>query len=258
MSDLLDSTITNFPGSRDSVESKKQNILPKNCLRVGKDSEFTTIGEAIRHALPGTEILVDPGIYREFLIITKPVTLRCRNINDSDVLQSLEGNGSKSKWAEIHATGMDAICCILKPSQKTHIIGFKIFCEAPIINSFHALSVKGGLIVCRNSMLESSSGPVVCAELQGSNVIMQACVVHNGAQGGILAVDGAHLSLHQVHCCRNAAVGLELRSKGSVSIESCHKESRLGNQLGHSLPSIVKFIHISRKVVSLYPNLQHI
>eukprot|EP00979_Chaetoceros_neogracilis_P001817 scaffold330_cov179-Chaetoceros_neogracile.AAC.5 len=51
---------------------------------------------------------------------------------------------------------------------------------------------------------------------------MQACVIHRGAQGGILCHNGARLSLHQIHCCNNAASGLELRSGGRANLEGCH------------------------------------
>ena len=71
-------------------------------------------------------------------------------------------------------------------------------------------------------MISSSSGPVMCAEYEGTNAILQGCAVHDGAQGGVLAVGGGRFSMHQVHCCHNAAMGLELRSGGTASLDGCH------------------------------------
>ena len=70
--------------------------------------------------------------------------------------------------------------------------------------------------------MTSSSGPVVVAQNSSSNVIIQACAVHSGAQGGILAVDEARLSLHQSHCYDNSAMGLELRDDAFALLEGCH------------------------------------
>jgi tetratricopeptide (TPR) repeat protein len=222
--DLLESTADAFHDSREMIEKKKELLSPKIILRVGKNSDFLTITEAIRHAPAGSEILVDTGTYRETIIITKPITLRCNDVNDFDAIQSLEDTTKDTSWAEIFSSpDMPSIIC--NPAQSTapiHIIGFKIFCDAPPANSVAAARVMRGVTVFRNCVLSSTSGPVVCVESPGTKLLMHACVVHRGAQGGILCVDSARLSLHQIHCCNNAASGLELRSKGCANIEGCH------------------------------------
>ena len=220
---LLESTADSFPGNRETIEKKKILILPKKTLRVGKNSEFSTITEAIQHAPAGSEILVEAGVYRENLFITKPITLRCNNVHDFEALQSLEGNIKTNTWAEICSVGdMASIICRAKKEMPIHIIGFKISCEASPTESYHAVGVSRGMTVLRNCILSSTSGPVVCAQCPGTNLLMQACAVHRGAQGGILCSGGARLSLHQIHCCNNAAAGLELRSGGSANLEGCH------------------------------------
>jgi tetratricopeptide (TPR) repeat protein len=100
--DLLESTADAFPGNREMIEKKKALLLPKKTLRVGKNSEFQTIAEAINYAAAGSEIIVDAGIYRETIFITKPITLRCNSVNDFDAIQSLEDTTNGTKWAEIH------------------------------------------------------------------------------------------------------------------------------------------------------------
>jgi tetratricopeptide (TPR) repeat protein len=216
---LLKSTADTFPISREMIE-KKVLLLPKKTLQVGKDSEFSTITEAIQYAPAGSEILVDAGIYRENLFLTKPITLRCNTVNDFDAIQSLEGNIQANKWAEIYSVG--SIICNSRLAAPIHIIGFKISCESPADMSVPAIIALRGITVFRNCVLSSSSGPVVCAESVSTKLLMQACVVHRGAQGGILCANGARLSLHQIHCCNNAASGLELRSAGRANLEGCH------------------------------------
>jgi len=221
--DLLESTADAFPGNREMIKKKKALLLPKKTLRVGKNSEFQSIAEAVWHAEAGSEIIVDAGIYRETIFITKPITLRCNSVNDFDAIQSLEDTTNGTKWAEIHSVGMPSIICNSALSTATiHIIGFKLFCEAPPANSFSAAIVTHGVVVFRNCVLSSTSGPVVCVKSPGTKLLMNSCVVHRGAQGGILCTESARLSLHQIHCCNNAASGLELRSKGCANIEGSH------------------------------------
>jgi len=215
---LLTATVIKFPDTSDTVDKKRHSIFPKSTLRVGKEHEFETISMAIHKAPAGAEILVDSGIYHESLFIDKPLTLRCNTINDYDAIKDLEGIKT-SKWAKIFGT---IACNLSSTSYTVHIIGFKISCTKLLKFSSPAVIIMHGVAVLRNCMITSSSGPVVCAENAGTNVIIQDCAVHDGAQGGILAADGARLSMHQVHCCRNAASGLELRSKGFASLDGCH------------------------------------
>ena len=222
---LLSDSDAHFPNARDLIEKKKHSITPTKVLVVGKDTEMENISDAIKIAPAGAEILVHPGIYRESLYIDKPITLRCISVADYDAIRSLEDSDGYN-WAEIRAVGGHAIVFHSKTNthleKASHIVGFKISCDAPPDCSFHTANVLSGNVVFRNCNMTSSSGPVVCAQYSTSNIIMQGCAVHSGPQGGILAAAGAGLSLHQTHCCHNAATGLELRAGAFASLEGCH------------------------------------
>mmetsp|Transcript_2328 Transcript_2328/g.3646 ORF Transcript_2328/g.3646 Transcript_2328/m.3646 type:complete len:220 (-) Transcript_2328:109-768(-) len=124
--------------------------------------------------------------------------------------------------AEIRVENWNAVCCGYSSLKPAHIIGCRIVCTGDLMSSWHSVCVSGGLLVLRNCLITSSSGPSVVAQYLGTRVIMQACGVHDGAQGGILCVDGASMTLQQVHCCRNAAMGFELRDKGTAEVEDSH------------------------------------
>jgi hypothetical protein len=218
--DLLTATADEFLDSRDAIEKKRRALFSKTTLRVGKEYECKTISDAIRKAPAGAEIIVDSGTYRESLFISKPLTLRCNTVNDCDAILSIEGT-STCDWAEIQGSITYYLCDSANP-HPIHIIGFKISCDKPLHLSYQAVSIKSGVAVLRNCTIQSSSGPAVSAENAGTTVIIQGCSVHGGAQGGILVVGGARLSMKQVHCCRNAANGLELRSGGAASLDDCH------------------------------------
>lgn len=219
---LLSDCVAHFPQDIDIIKKKKDSIAPSKVLLVGKDEEISSISAALRIAPPGSEIVVRPGIYKECVYIDKPVTLRCAEVADYDAIRSIEDSDSPALWAEVRGIGHHGIVVhSKKKSVVSHIIGFKISCEASLYESLHALNILSGNLVIRNCSITSSSGPVLCAQFPSSNVIAQGCAIYNGAQGGILALDGARLSLNQTHCCHNAAMGLELRTEASASLESC-------------------------------------
>ena len=213
-----------FPKDRILIEKKKKSITPSRIL-VGKD-KISTISDAIKIAKPGSEIVVEPGIYREALCIDKPITLRCADVDEYDAIRSIQ-TSDRFRGVELRPNGQEnAIFFPMHSSSKnaekaSHVIGFNIMTDAPPEDSIHAANVCSGTVVFRNCKLTSSSGPVVCAQYPSSNVIMQACAVYEGAQGGILAVDNATLTLHQLHCYSNAASGLELRTGASAALDSC-------------------------------------
>jgi Right handed beta helix region/MYND finger len=225
--DLLDATAVEFPHEKSSIDQKKRLLAPSAILRVGPDKEFQTIARAVAFAAAGAEIIVDPGVYSESLRLTKPVTLRGSSTQDDyAAIRSLEQSGidgkSSADWPEIRVKDDFAVHVHGNPDKPIHIIGFRIVSTGIPLYSFHAVFVSSGLAVVRNCVVTSSSGPVIAAQFASSRLIVQACAVHGGTQGGILVVMGAKLSLQQTHCCRHAAGGLELREGGTVVAESSH------------------------------------
>ena len=220
--DLLEAATKKFPVAKNSFAEKKLNLSRKSTFFVGQDKKFNSIQAALWLAPPGSEIVVDPGVYSEPLLIFKPVTIRPATMRgERDAIEAVEGDDSS--WVEIRVTGNVAINCNIKSFHKpVHILGCKITCEAPISTSMHAVFTTSGLVVLRHCFLTSSSGPVIAAICPTSRIIIHFTAITRGAQGGILIDEGAKLSMHQVHCCHNAASGVEFREGGEGTLEACH------------------------------------
>jgi hypothetical protein len=221
---LLQTAADSYPQDARELLAK-ENLLAPNCsFRVGKNRDFSSIAAALLVAPAGSEILVDPGVYRETLYISKPISIRNASLdNDQAAIQALEGNGN-TRWVTIEVENRCAVVCSPNSHRKTpsHFIGLEIICKGPPFLSVHAAFVTCGIAVFRNCLMTSSSGPVVATENSETVAIFQSCAIRNGAQGGILAVGLSHLSLHQVYSCHHAASGLELRAGATCSIEGCH------------------------------------
>jgi len=217
---LLDAALGTFLEEKRTIENKRQTLAPKQVLRVGPGEQFSSVADAVKFASPGAEVLVKPGIYKEPLVLSKSVTLRSTAVSDDyHAIRALEGE-NLNDWAEISVSGYNAISCF---SGTVNIIGFRITCTGELSASYHSILTSHGVIaVVRNCSISSLSGPVVVAEHPNTKLIMHACAVHSGVQGGILVVDHASLTSRQVHCCQHAASGLELRTGGSAFIEGSH------------------------------------
>jgi F-box protein 11 len=232
----------------------KENLLAPNCsFRVGKNRDFSSIADALLVAPAGSEIIVDPGVYRETLYINKPISIRSASLdNDQAAIQALEGNGN-TRWVTIEVENRCAVVCRANSHRKTpsHFIGLEIICKGDPSLSVHAAFVASGIAVFRNCLMTSSSGPVVATENSETVAIFQSCAIRNGAQGGILAVGLSQLSLHQVYSCHHAASGLELRTGATCSIEGCHfyaneRQGMVAWQAG-SLTAKNSFIHSNQQ-----------
>ena len=223
MKELLEATTDAFPQAAEQVQSKEQALAPTNSILVGRDKRFRSIVEAITHAKTGDEIIVDPGIYRESLCLTKSITIRGSIINNEyAAIQTLEGDNDEAAWATIMVEDQNSIFCAIEGIRPVRFIGLNVVCKGDTEASWHAALIVKGVAIFRNCTMTSSSGPVLASIEPKSRTILQSCAIQGGAQGGILATDTSHFTLEEVHCCGNAACGLELRTGSTATVDGCH------------------------------------
>jgi len=213
---ILQAAIQEFPLDEVALQQKQRDLAPKATLHVGVGQRYSSIMDAVLNAPAGAEILVSPGVYQEPLILSKPVTIRSIGAVEPDEhwVHGAPPGEIVQVWVKslhaISANAQGSIC----------LRGLRIVCEAPAERNLHAVEAWGGVVLLRNCSLSSTSGPILGAD-QGARVILEHCAVHDGGQGGLIAVNGACLVMSKVFCCRAAASGLELRVGGQAVLESC-------------------------------------
>ena len=220
-SDALTDAQVTFPQHSKLFQDLEKQLKPKATLRVGLSQEFKSIAAALRSAPVDAEILVDPGVYTEPLLIDKPVTIRSTG-KDPEDLTPIDVEAVKG-LSEIRVGWTNAVNVQLRSrlSGSVRLFGFRIICTAPLQQSMNAILVCGSVVIVRNCEMSAASGPVVAA-CDGGRFIAENSSVYDGAQGGIL-VDGRYseLVLRKVQVCYNAANGVEIRRGGSASLEAC-------------------------------------
>ena len=125
---LLRSASSEFSDSNDVFISKSAALSPSPVIRVGPNHILQSFGQAVAMAPPGSEILVDPGVYDAPLLLTKPITLRCSAIrSDFQAIDNLDSS-ALDDWTVIRVKDNNAVCCITSGQLPIHLIGFRIEC----------------------------------------------------------------------------------------------------------------------------------
>lgn len=201
-----------------AIAEKIFAIEQQPILRVGRGELYSSIRAAVIAAPPGAEILVTAGIYKEPLLLCKPVTIRSLASFPDEYSGQCppEGGLAEIRVSESMFHAVTVACA----DGAVRLQGFQIVTQAPFEGCRHALIVQGGLVVIQNCALTSSSGPVLCAD-QNARVIGEHCAIYNGAQGGILAASYSALVLRNVFTCHCAATGLELRLGATATMDLC-------------------------------------
>jgi len=212
-SHCLKSASEALPSARDEFERKAQAVQPTKVLHVGIDQEFQSLSKAVDAAPAGAEILVHPGVYREPLLLVKPVTIRaiCALVPDRNWVHGAP-DGS---WVEVWVQGCHAVSAHT-PTGSVCLEGLRIICEGDPKRCFHSLLVERCTAVVRNCSLSDLSGPIAAAD-HSARLIMEDCAIHDGTQGGILVDRQSMLVLSKVRCCR-ALHSVELRQGSTATI----------------------------------------
>lgn len=205
-----------LPSACSEFERKIKSLQPTAILHVGVGQEFQSLCRAVLAAPADAEILVHPGVYRESLVLLKPVTIR--GVGAVVPNKNWVHGAEDGAWVEIWVKDSHAIVAAVSGGTAC-LEGLRIICEGAFGNSFHALLVQECSAILRNCSLSGLSGPIVAAD-QNARLIMDDCAVHDGKQGGILACHQSALVLSNLRCCR-AHHSVEIRQGSTARISSC-------------------------------------
>jgi parallel beta-helix repeat protein len=180
---------------------------------------YPMITSAISAAVDGDCIVVQPGIYREHLIINKSITVigvvgangerACLEWAGKDSGVSLHGRDMSLKYLWVRCFGNSG------PSWKgcIHIEGKGVTVEGCDISS------KGSELECSGISLGGDS----------QDVIIRGCHVHDCTGSGVISPSGSFQVL-DCHIYHNAYAGVDIHKKAKGIVENCsiHNLSRAG------------------------------
>lgn len=157
--------------------------------------QFTTIGEAIDAASPGDRIMVRPGVYREGLIIDKPLEIIGDGSVDEIVVEAENAN------AFLFRASMGRVA-----NLSLHQMGG---------GEWHSVDISQGRLVLEDCDI-TSQGRSCVAVHGGAGPSILRNRIHDGEQGGVYIYENGKGNFESNDIFGNALAGVEVREAASA------------------------------------------
>lgn len=161
---------------------------------VGK---YTSIGEAMRSIKPGGRILVQPGVYREGVVIDKPVEI----VGENAVLESTNSS------------------CLVMQTDFATVRGLTMRCLDENQRHF-AVDIPQGQLTLENCDITSNS--FACIAIFGPAApVIRHCKIHDGKRVGICVWKGGAGTVEDCDIFGNALSGVQISAGGNPVLRNC-------------------------------------
>lgn len=189
------------PGPATTVASASKLEIVVGKLGQG---QVLSLKVAVRQAAVGATIRILPGMYRESVVLDKPITLIGEGPREAIAIEGVKGPGLL-----ITAEGV-------KLENLSLVVG-----SGPAMPALAAIEIAGGQTTMVGCHVESHRGPGVVASGKATRLSMVDSLVHKGEGVGISVREGARVTLEagQISECKGG--GVEVGSGGLVHLLSC-------------------------------------
>jgi parallel beta-helix repeat protein len=165
---------------------------------------YRTISEAMEAAKEGAKILVKEGIYREGLVINKPV--------------EIIGDGETSDIILEYSDG----ACILMQTDYAKVKGLTICGQAELKGKkYYAVDIPQGCLVLEDCDITSDS--LSCIGIHGltAKPTIRRCKIHDGKEMGIFVYQKGQGIVEDCDIFANTFSGVEIKEEGNPTIRRC-------------------------------------
>ncbi|MEG3858035.1 right-handed parallel beta-helix repeat-containing protein, partial [Microcoleus sp. herbarium12] len=160
---------------------------------------YTTISEAVKNAAPGTRIYVQPGLYRESIILDKDVEIIGSTAGGKVTVESTESN------------------CIKMQSDSALVRGLTMISTG----KFYAVDVRKGELIVEDSDITSAGYSVVGICGPQADSILRRCQIHDGIWNGIFISDDGKATVEDCSIYENGSLGIGVGLGGKLIARRC-------------------------------------
>jgi nitrous oxidase accessory protein NosD len=202
-------------------------------LRVApQDGDFASVAEALKHAPPGTRIVVKPGTYTDPVVIDRFVEIVGDGAPGSVVLETADSACLDMQTDRATVRGFTLRS---RGKQSTVVIGQgRLTLEDCDITgeSQPGVTIYGTATdpTLRRCKVHNTKGPAVQVYGKARGTLEHCDVVDNGL--GILVKEGAEPLVTECNILRNQSVGVYFMAGGGGTLELCQV---IGNGIGVSV-----------------------
>ena len=176
-------------------------VLKGNGLVVAKTGQFdySTIGEALKNAKPGTSIVVHPGLYKESLVLNKPIEITGNGEQDPVIIESVDAS------------------CIQMQTDYALIRGLTLRARG----RNYTLESRQGQLVVEDCDIKSFDYTVM--RICGFNVhaVIRRCQIHDGKWNGVWISNSAQGILEDSQIIGNGHAGIGVGCGSQVEVRRC-------------------------------------
>jgi parallel beta-helix repeat protein len=165
---------------------------------------YRTISGAMQAAKDGAKILVREGVYREGLVINKPVEIIGDGETSEIILEYSDGN------------------CILMQTDYAKVKGLTICGQAGLKgNEHYAVKIPQGCLVLEDCDITSDS--LSCIGIHGltAKPRISRCKIHSGKDGGIYIYKKGQGIVEDCDIFANTPSGVEITEEANPTIRRC-------------------------------------
>ncbi|MDH6136460.1 hypothetical protein P3T37_005888 [Kitasatospora sp. MAA4] len=213
--------------------------------------EYETLAEALAAAEPGDTLTLRPGVFRENVVLDKPVTLQpaegpgtvrldppsgvTLTITAAATVRDLLIEGYDSSAAAVLVTGPEATARLTGCRVDTHsAVGIEVDDRAdPVLSGCTVanpaglgLRLRGGASAAFEECEVSAAGQAGLAVLEGASARLTRCRLHHAAGAGVLLTDAgsrAELTGCEIYEIRGSGVQAESKSVGRLTECEIHR-----------------------------------
>lgn len=170
------------------------------------EGDYASLSEALRAAAPGSRLLVRPGLYRESLIIDRPVEI----ISD----------GTQE---DIIITSASASCVLMRTDEAT-MRGLTLRQEADSSNGgdgFFAVDISQGRLTLEDCDITSNALSCIGVHNDLTNPLIRRCRIHKSADSGIYIFNAASGTVEDCEIYNNSNVGVAIADRSTPVIRRC-------------------------------------
>lgn len=175
----------------------KKTEVPTRTVDAMHRGDHSTIGEAILAAKAGDRILVRPGLYREGLVIDKPVEI----VGDGEVAEVV-----------VEATGKSAITFRANMGRVVNLTLRQVGG-----GECYGVDIEQGRLELEGCDISSRS--FACVGIHGgADPRLRRNSIHSGSKGGVFVYEGSQGTLEDNEIFENALAGVEIRSGANPTL----------------------------------------
>jgi hypothetical protein len=167
---------------------------------------FTSISEALRQATRGARLLIRPGLYREGLVIDKPVEIVGAGAREQIILESANASCISMQTSEAKISGLT-----LRQTAST---------SRPSEGSF-AVDIAQGRLLLENCDITSASLSCVGIHNDATAPVLRRCQIHTSADSGIFVFDKAMGTLEECDIYGNTNVNVAISENAALTLKHC-------------------------------------